>query len=455
MTKLKALLIDDDKQFCQTFETLAEDTFHLFVTHLGKQGLQQLKQTEYDVVFLDLKLGRGMNGLEVLKRIVKLYPDLPVIMVTDFADVDTAVEAMKIGAFHYTSKSPNIVGLKMLIDRQLEQLNWKKIYELGEEQENKCITNSPVMQEIIDKIKTVATTDSTILIGGESGTGKEVCAKEIYRLSKRNNNPFVVVNCGNLNPQLFESEVFGHERGSFTGAVSQKKGKLELANGGTIFLDEIADLPLDSQAKFLRAIEEKKFERVGGTETITVDVRILAASNKNLKSLVNSGEFREDLFYRISVITLTLPPLRERPEDIPLLVNYFLKLFSTEMKKPELQLTDSAIEKMKKYFWPGNIRELKNYIERLVTFQNSQNPITGKEIDLIQENTAQTFPQELLNLPYEEAKKLLLDNFKNVYFQRALQKNHGNVSATAKDLGINRSSFHKMLRDMESRNNQS
>ena len=449
MTKLKALLIDDDKQFCQTFETLAEDTFNLVVTHSGKEGLKEFQKNNFDVVFLDLKLGRGMNGLEILKRIKKINNQIPVIMVTDFANVDTAVEAMKLGAFHYTSKSPNINALKLIIERQIEQITWHQLYEQeAKEQGISCGTKSPVMKPIEKQIEMIAPTNSTVLITGESGTGKEVCARQIHNKSQRKNKPFVAINCSTLSPQLFESEFFGHEKGAFTGAEIQKKGKLELANSGTIFLDEIGDLPLESQAKMLRAIEDKKFERLGGTETISVDVRIIAASNKNLQQMVENREFREDLYYRLSVITIILPPLRERTEDIPDLIRLFAKRFSRDMTKPTVNFSSEALIKLSSHKWPGNIRELKNYIERLVAFHNQDKPVAVNDLSLSEETNKISYPSELFKLSYEDAKNSLLNDFKRTYFKRALDFNNGNITANASKLQINRSAFHKMLKEL-------
>lgn len=450
MQKLKALLIDDDRKFCESFKMLAETTFDLTVVHSGQDGLNELKKFKPDAVFLDLKLGRGMNGLQVLQKIKQIDKDLPVIMVTDYANVETAVEAMKMGAFHYTSKSPNIEALKLIIERQHEQIRWKKIYEQEQsEREIPCVAVSPLMKKALHKIKTVAPIDSTVLIEGECGVGKEVCARQIHQFSRRKDNPFIAVNCSTLSPQLFESEFFGHEKGAFTDAHIQKKGKLEIADTGTIFLDEIGDLPLESQAKILRAVEEKRFERLGGTESLKIDVRIIAASNKDLKKLVEQKQFREDLFYRLSVISLYIPPLRERQEDIPALAQLFLQRFSEEMRRPLPILEAGAIEKMINYHMPGNVRELKNFIERLIVFHQSSDPILAKDIKLEQQESVLAYTVKLLGLPYEEAKRWLLNDFKKIYFQQALDRNKGNVSATSVELGINRSAFHKMLKELK------
>lgn len=450
MNKLTALLIDDDHNFCRTFQSLAENTFDLKIAHSGKGGLKLLNKSTPQVVLLDLKLGRGMNGLEVLKKIKQNHPDLPVIMITDFADVPTAVEAMKLGALHYMSKSPNINALKLLIERQLEQVNWKRLYQqYTSEQFDQLVAESQVMQSVFKNIQQVSKTDSTVLIEGESGTGKEVAAREIHRQSRRSDKPFVAINCSTLSPQMFESEFFGHEKGAYTSAHSQKIGKLEMAHSGTILLDEIGDLPLESQAKILRAIEDKSFQRLGGVETLIVDVRIMAASNKNLQQLVNENSFREDLFYRLSVITIKIPPLRDRREDIPPLVDLFLNRFAFEMNKNKPALSPEAMTKLQNQPWHGNIRELKNFIERLVVFYSGKDIIEAKDINLISKEEPFQFPSQLLELSYDQAKRKLLNDFKRFYLGQALQKYGGSITATAKEIGINRASLHKMLNELE------
>ena len=449
MNKLHALLIDDDHQFCQTFQSLAENTFNLTIVHSGKEGLAQLKKMTPHVVLLDLKLGRGMDGIEVLKRIKQINPDLPVIMITDFADVPTAVEAMKLGALHYTTKSPNISALKLTIDRQLEQLNWKLLYQqYTTAPYDRFIAESPIMKPIINDIKKVSKTNTTVLILGESGTGKEVTAHAIHARSSRKNKPFVSINCSNLSPQLFESEVFGHEKGSFTGADFQKRGKLELAHTGTIFLDEIGDLPLQCQAKILRAIENKEFQRLGGIETIHVDVRIIVASNKDLQQMVAEKLFRKDLYYRLNVISIKLPPLRQRLEDLPALIDLFLTRYAREMKKQKPEITPEAIEKLKQYPWQGNIRELRNYIESLMVFHSEDDIIDQEAIRLPAEKKPARFPSQLLELPYNQAKQIVLRNFQKSYFKEALDKCGGSITAAAKETGVNRATLYKILKEL-------
>ncbi len=449
MTKLKALLIDDDRKFCQTFQSLAENTFDLTIRHSGRDGLEALNKLTPQVALLDLKLGKGMNGIEILKRIKKSHPDLPVIMITDYAEVDTAVEAMKLGALHYMSKSPKIEELKLIIERQLEQVNWRLLYQQATaDQFEQIVAVSPAMKAVLQQIDQVAKIDSTIIIQGESGSGKEITAREIHRRSHRKDKPFVAINCSNLPSSLFESEFFGHEKGAFTGADNQKRGKLEMAQEGTIFLDEIGDLPMESQAKILRCIEDKSFQRLGSTETQSVNVRIIAATNKDLQELIKERAFREDLFYRLNVITIQLPPLRERPEDIPLLIEIFLARYSREMNKPIPEVTPTAMIKLQQYDWPGNIRDLRNFVERLVAFHSGKAPIDTHDIKFPNSEKPFQFPAHLLDQPYEVAKGTLLHEFKLVYFKRALQKHGGNKTAIAQELGLDRSSLHRILQEL-------
>ncbi|NOZ61757.1 MAG: sigma-54-dependent Fis family transcriptional regulator [Calditrichaeota bacterium] len=449
MKKLNALLVDDDIRFCRTFEALSSNLFNLSVVHHGKDAWKQLAHALPDVVFLDYKLGKGTNGLEVLKKIKKKFPHLPVIMITDFADVEIAVEAMKLGAFHYTSKSPNIEALALIIQRQLEQLQKQFALESQlREQEAEIVHKSLAMQEIQQKASQIAKTTTTVIITGECGVGKEVLARQIHRWGDRKDKPFVAINCSTLASQLFESEFFGHEKGAFTDAHALKKGKLELANSGTVFLDEIGDLPLESQAKILRAIEEKRFERLGGVESIEVDVRIIAATNKDLRKMVEQNLFREDLFYRLSVVDITIPPLRQRIEDIEPLTKFFLQKFSREMGLPIAEISPEALKKLQSYNWPGNVRELKNHIERILAFHRSNDPIGSEEIQLENTDKEYEFPEELFHLNYADAKNRLMQEFQKIYFKRALRENNGNVSATAEQLGMHRSALHRLIREL-------
>jgi len=449
MKKLNALLIDDDRQFCDAFTLLSENQFEITLAHTGKIGLKKLSDSVPDVVLLDLRLGDGMDGLQVLKKIKGEYPDMPVIMITEHAEVDTAVEAMKLGALHYTAKSPNIKALKIVIERQLENINWKLLYQEKERQQfDSLIAESAAMMLVLKRIEKISKSDSTVLIQGETGTGKELVAHRIHELSHRNDYPFVAINCSNLPAQLFESEFFGHEKGAFTGAYQRKKGKLELAQGGTVFLDEIVDLPVECQAKILRVLEQNSFARLGGNRTLFVDVRFLVATNKPLQEAVEEKVFREDLFYRLNVIEIDLPPLRDRQEDISLLAEYFLHRVTGLQRKNIKRINSKAMKKLQSYTWPGNVRQLINVIERAVIYANDEvidvDDIEINKIRAKKDNIYNTY----LTLPYKEAIAKLMDDFKRVYLPAAVKRNNDNVTDTAKKLGINRQSLHRMLNEI-------
>ena len=450
MRKPSVLIIDDDRYFVGDFSALTVDVFDLTCAFSGEEGLKKLKTTKPDVVLLDLRLGKGINGMQVLKRIREMDPDLPVIMVTEYASVDTAVEAMKLGAYHYTSKFPNIQELKIIIEKEIERLNWK--FLLRQEIERNygpIIGESAAMQKVMEAIKVVAPTNSPVLIMGESGTGKELVAREIHRRSPRAHKPFVCINCGALPVTLLESELFGHEKGAFTGALHQKKGKMEVAHEGTLFLDEIADLALESQAKILRALEQKTFERLGSTKTLEVDVRVIAATNKNLDQAVATKSFRQDLYYRLNVIPISIPPLRARKEDIPLLARHFLNKYCYETGKPVRKITPKAMRALEAYSWPGNVRELKNVIERAVVLSK------GDAIDVVDLGLPEGSSEgslhfdEVLSLNYKEARRKVLSEFQRQYILAALRRHGGNISKAAEEIGIPRTSLHRMLRKLQ------
>ncbi|KPL09906.1 hypothetical protein AMJ71_05165 [candidate division TA06 bacterium SM1_40] len=366
------LVIDDEqviRDSCQ--QILSRDGYAVKVAEDGNVGLAMMEKQAFDLVVLDLKMP-GLDGMEVLKTIRADDPSAIVLVITGYATVESAVEAMKSGAYDFIPKPFTPDNLRAIVKRALERrrLILNNIY-LAEELKSTIgeavlIGKGKAMEEIDALVKKVGPTDSTVLIYGESGTGKELVARALHRNSPRSPRPFVVVDCGSLVESLFESELFGHTKGSFTGATTTKYGRFEVANGGTIFFDEIGNISLSVQAKLLRAIQEREIVRVGSTQVLRVDVRIIAATNRDLASTVRTGSFREDLFYRLSVVPIELPPLRERKEDIPLLADYFLKMYNRERKKNILGITDEAMERLARYEWPGNVRELENAIERAV-----------------------------------------------------------------------------------------
>jgi DNA-binding NtrC family response regulator len=375
---MKILIIDDEEVLREVLEAvLRREGFDVVTASTGEEGLATLDQDEIDLIVLDIMLP-GMSGMETLRSIKETNPTLPVIIITAFSSIDGAIEAMKHGAFHYIPKpfkNEEVVHTvnKALEQRRLSRENERLKAELSDRYSfSNIIGKSETMRRVFELIRLAAPSKSNILIAGESGTGKELVAKAIHHASPRARNSFVTVNSGSLPPELLESNLFGHVKGAFTGAIATKRGLFEVADGGSIFLDEIGNINLDTQAKLLRVIQEKEFMRLGSVDTVRVDVRIIAASNADLQDLVEEGSFREDLYYRLNVITITLPPLRRRREDIPLLTAHFLHKYSEENKKKMRELTPDAMKVLMDYAWPGNVRELENTIERAVVLSTTE-----------------------------------------------------------------------------------
>ncbi|MCL4504331.1 MAG: sigma-54 dependent transcriptional regulator, partial [Deltaproteobacteria bacterium] len=379
---VRILVIDDDKAMRDAcFQILNRQGYQVELASGARQGLTLLERASFDAILLDLVMP-DMDGLEALKKIKALDPEVEVIIITGYGTIQSAVETIKAGAFHFLSKPFVPDDLRNLVNRALEKrrLDLENIYlrqELkAKEDKSVLVYESEAMARIMDMITRVAPTDSTVLITGESGTGKGLVARKIYQLSQRSRRPFITVDCGTLVETLFESELFGHVKGSFTGADANKIGKFELAQNGTLFFDEISNISLEVQAKLLRAVEERKISKVGSHRVTTVDVRILAATNKDLAKAIKDGTFREDLFYRLNVVLIQLPPLRERKNDIPLLVKHFLEKYNTRLRKNIQRVTPEALELLVRHDWPGNVRELENTLERLVVLS------TGPYIEL-------------------------------------------------------------------------
>jgi len=448
MMKRLILIIDDNIQFIQDLSFYMRNEYDIISATTGTEGLTLVRMQEPDVVLLDMKLQEGESGLDVLRKIKNVDPDMPVIIVTDYPEVDTAVEAMRLGAEHYASKSPKIGELKAIIEQQIRNLPWRKLYrEEMSRQYGQLIGDSPAMQKIRSRIEQVAKTDLPVLILGESGTGKELVANAIHRQSARSGYMMVTVNCSTLAPNLFESEFFGHEKGAFTGAFSRKKGKIELAEHGTLFLDEIGDLPIESQAKILEAIEYKRYCRVGGEKVLSADVRIIAATNRDLRRAVEEKSFREDLYYRLETIMLFIPPLRERREDIPELAMHFLELACREIKKPVPRVSEKVMAYWKRLPWKGNVRELRNKMMQVALAADGEwAQAEGEEFSGKQEQSG-AFLKSLFDLPYNDAKEKLLDYFQAEYIKRALVRNDFNISKTAEQIGVHRSTVHRVLRN--------
>lgn len=364
----RILIIDDQDPIRRVLrEILENEKYQVDDASNGPDALQMIKDQEYDAILCDIKMP-DMDGMEVLEQ-VKATNDTPVIMISGHGTIDNAVEAIKKGAFDFIQKPPDLNRLLITVRNALDKQNLStenKALKKVVSKQNEMVGTSAPMMEVRDMIEKVAPTGARVLITGENGTGKELVAKQLHELSPRRYGPFIEVNCAAIPAELIESQLFGHEKGSFTSAIKQKKGDFELANGGTLFLDEIGDMSLAAQAKVLRALQENKIVRVGGEKEIPVDVRIIAATNKDLRKMIDENAFREDLYHRLSVIVIHVPPLRERKDDIPLLVNSFVETISQSMGKAVPKFTDEAMDEMKQYQWTGNIRELHNIVERLV-----------------------------------------------------------------------------------------
>lgn len=376
----RILIIDDQDAIRRVLrEILENEKYQVDDASNGADALQMIKEQEYDAILCDIKMD-GMDGMEVLVQ-VKAMCDTPIIMITGHGTIDTAIEAIKKGAFDFIQKPPDLNRLLITVRNALDKqsLNTEnKALKKAVSRQNEMVGTSAPMMEVRDMIEKVAPTNARVLITGENGTGKELVARQLHELSARRYGPFIEVNCAAIPAELIESQLFGHEKGSFTSAIKQKKGDFELANGGTLFLDEIGDMSLAAQAKVLRALQENKIVRVGGEKEISVDVRIIAATNKDLRKMIEENAFREDLYHRLSVIVIHVPPLRERKDDIPLLVASFVETIAADMGKAVPHFTDEALEELKQYQWTGNIRELHNIVERLVILCG--NTITKEDV---------------------------------------------------------------------------
>jgi DNA-binding NtrC family response regulator len=439
------LVVDDDPYIQEALGDRLESLgYHVTRASDGKQALECIDHQDPQMVFLDIEMP-GMKGLDVLREIRAREKDFPVVMITAYGSVDLAVEAMKEGAYDFIPKPFKANHIALVVEKAMERQRLRREKEVLSEEVDKryrlVAGTSTKLNVAISGAKKAAGSKSTILLLGESGTGKELFARAIHNWSERKDRPFIAINCVGLSKELLESELFGYEKGAFTGANQLKRGKIEIANGGTVFLDEIGDISEELQAKLLRFLQEREFERVGGTQLIRVDVRIIAATNRNLETAVKEGRFREDLYYRINVVPIVLPPLRDRKEDVPALAQFFLQRFSLESKKNFSEISQEALDALHAYDWPGNVRELANVIERAVVLGQ---PPTIQIEDLSPGIASTEAERDSRSTPvsYHES----VDEYRREVIVSALAQTQGNRAAAARLLGLQRSYLLRLMK---------
>ncbi|MGB9715921.1 MAG: sigma-54-dependent transcriptional regulator [Thermodesulfovibrionales bacterium] len=440
MAKPVVLIVDDEGSIRQSLSEIFKDEgYDVLTSSSGEEAVELVKEHHPDLILLDIWLP-GIDGIQTLEEIKGLKPDIPIIMISGHGNIELAVKATKIGAYDFLEKPLSLERVLLASNRALEKQALEKEYKALKQDLTKkyrLIGTSPKITILKEQIEMASQSSSRVLIMGESGSGKELVARLLHEKSKRAGKPFVEVNCAAIPQELIESELFGHEKGSFTGAFERKKGKFELADEGTLFLDEVGDMSLSAQSKVLRVIETQEFQRVGGSRNIKVDVWIIGATNKDLKEEVKKGNFREDLLFRLDVIPIVVPPLRERKEDIPELIEYFINFFASEYRQKPKKITYEAIKILQSYDWPGNIRELRNVIERLVIMTPSDT-ITAKNIVIGEPNKEDYLSFTTLR----EAR----DAFEKTFITKKLEENNWNISRTAEVLQIERSNLHKKIK---------
>jgi len=457
MKPVKILIIDDEAVICKGCRLALEDGEHLVdICMTGKAGMNAIREGAYDLILLDMKLP-DMDGMEILKAIHKTKPDLYVIVMTGYSTVQNAVEAMKLGAFDYISKPFTEEELILVVKRAIEK---KRLVEenlslrkelLNQYSFENIVGESPNIFRVFEQVEKVAPTDSTVLLYGESGTGKELFAGAIHAHSRRASRQFIAMDCSTLSPSLLESELFGHVKGAFTGAIREKEGIFDLAHGGTLFMDDVTNLNLEIQGKLLRVLETGEYKPVGASHFHSTDVRIIAATNRDLKGMVEEGKFREDLFYRLNVFPIYIPPLRERKEDIPKLAYHFLRLFCRKTGKRIEGFSDEALESLINYDWPGNVRQLKNVVERLVIMADDTTLDLHYLLDQLQlkrPGRDHPIPETLEEL--KTVKKHLLEQVfgqvQKAFLLKALRASNGNITRAAERVGMQRPNFYALLK---------
>jgi len=448
----RILVVDDEKSLLIALRgLLSREGYQVETASSGEEALRRIETGSFHLVITDLAM-EGIDGMQVLERARVVDPDLAVVMITAHGSEKTAVQAMKLGARDYIPKPFDNDELRVIVRRVMEGVLLRRDHRRLLEQVSghygfeRIVGVSPVMRRVFETIDRIADTDVTVLIRGESGTGKELVANALHFRSPRRARPFVKMNCAALSRELVESELFGHERGAFTGAIARREGKFEAADGGTLLLDECGDMPLETQAKLLRALQEKEFERVGGNQAIRVDVRVLAATNQDLEAAVRAGRFREDLYYRLKVVDLVIPPLSERREDIPLLVDHVLKDAAVRFRRDLKPLTADALRACVAHDWPGNVRELRSAVEQALLLA------PGPEItpaDLFGNGSAPgDMPIAPAGLPFREAKERVVEAFERDFLLQALRRHSGNITKAAEEVGMYRQNFQQKMREL-------
>jgi len=444
--EIKLLIVDDDETFLEELSNLMSDSYTVETAKTGIEAIRKFESSDFDIMLLDIDLGFGVDGFDVLERVHAVQPDLPIIMVTRDSSSRTAVSALKRGAVDYIDKNPDLSELQERITRAIKEQRIKKEnkvlrYNISQTK-GELVGKSKKMKALRTEIELASKSASPVLIVGETGTGKELVAKEIGKLFAPENN-FIAINCAAVPRDLFEARLFGSEKGAYTGADKAIQGVFELASDGVLFLDEITEIESALQAKLLRVIEEREFERIGSNRKMRFNGKLIASTNKNLRETIKRGTLRNDLFYRFSTFVIKVPPLRERKDDIPLLVDYFLRKKSLELKKEVQKLPEGAMEKLCAYDWPGNVRELENVIESFL--------VRGR-IDLdnffIDKGCRDTSIDELIKLSYKEAKKIVMRNFQKKYIEAVKASCGGDLGKTAKKMGISRFGLHKIMKEL-------
>ncbi|MCB9652199.1 MAG: sigma-54-dependent Fis family transcriptional regulator [Deltaproteobacteria bacterium] len=455
----RILVVEDERAIQLALKGLLSKAGHeVEVAGSGEEAIEKLDEGPFDLVLTDLALGKKKSGMDVLHYAKQVRAETPVVMITAHGNEKIAVEAMKTGAEDYVPKPFDNDELRLVVQRALDKTRLQREHRLLLERIEReygfgaLIGSGPRMRQVFETIKKVAETDLTVMIRGESGTGKELVAQALHHRSVRQSRPFVAVNCAAISRELVESELFGHEKGAFTGADARRVGRFEAAEGGTIFLDEIGDMPLETQAKVLRVLQERTLERVGGNTPIPIDVRVVAATHRDLEKEVEEGTFREDLYYRLAVVPLELPPLRDRVEDIPALSERFSALQAERLNRPKKGFSPEALARLADYGWPGNVRELRNVVEQAQVMASGE-VIEATDLFLNRRKATKVRAWDD-NLPYNEAKRQATEHFERTYLLDALRKHEGNISRTAETIGLARQSLQQKIKELDLRSEE-